>query len=72
MGLIHIYLGKKESCIYWISDLHQLNKVLKEDIFLYRSSWIFYVSVFKAKKFTEHDISMQKYTFDFDKESQDL
>ena len=65
-------IPKNDGLLHWISDLHQINKVIKcrqyplliiLDI-LRKRIWY--------KFFTKLDISMQYYTFEFDKESQDL
>ncbi len=65
-------IPKKDGRVCWISDLHQWNKVIRHkqyllpiitDILRKRSGY---------KLFTKLDVSMQYYTFDLDKESQDL
>jgi hypothetical protein len=65
-------IPKKDCRVRWISNLRQLNKVIRRkqyplliitDILRKRSGYKF---------FTKLDVSMQYYTFEHDKESQDL
>jgi hypothetical protein len=65
-------IPKKDGRVRWISDLRQLNKVIRHkqyplpiitDILRKRSGY---------KLFTKFDVSTQYYTFELDKESQDL
>jgi hypothetical protein len=67
-------IPKKDSRVCWISNLHQLNKVIRckqyplpiiTDILHKRSGY-------KYKFFTKLDFSMQYYMFELDKESQGL
>jgi hypothetical protein len=65
-------IPKKDGRVRWISNLCQLNKVIRRkqyslliimDILRKRSGYKF---------FTKLDVSMQNYTFELDEESQDL
>ena len=65
-------IPKKDGRVRWISNLRQLDKVIRRkqymlpiitDILHKHSGYMF---------FTKLDVSMQYYTFELDKESQDL
>jgi hypothetical protein len=65
-------IPKKDGRVRWISDLRQLNKVIK----LEQYPSLIITDVLRKhsgyKFFTKLDISMQYYTFELDKEGQDL
>ncbi len=65
-------IPKKDGRVHWISNLHQLNKVIrcKQYLVTIITEFLFKHSVHKF--FTKLDISMQYYTFELDEESQDL
>jgi hypothetical protein len=72
MSITLIHHSQKEGRVCWISNLPQLNKVIRckqyplpivTDILRKPSGYKF---------FTKLDVSMQYYTFELDKESQDL
>eukprot|EP00804_Cyclotella_cryptica_P022672 CCRYP_012476-RA/>CCRYP_012476-RA protein AED:0.44 eAED:0.44 QI:0/0/0/1/0/0/3/0/288 len=58
--------------VHWVSDLRQLNKVIKQRQFLLPIIFDILCKCSEYKFFTKLDVSLQCYTFELDKESQDL
>ncbi len=66
-----LIIPKKDDKVLWISDLRQLNKVIRRKQYpLPIITDILQHSGYKF--FTKLDVSVQYYRFEFDKESQDL
>jgi hypothetical protein len=70
INLIHHYQRGQQVC--WISDLHQLNKVIRRKQYLLQIITDILRKCPGYKFFTKLDVSMQYYTFELDKKSQDL
>jgi hypothetical protein len=65
-------IPKKEGRERWISDLHQLNKVIRCKQYSLLIITVILHKSFRYKFFTKLDDSMQYNTFELDEESQDL
>ena len=72
MGVTHVYCSKKDGRVSWIGDLHQLNKVVRQKQYPLPIITIILRKLSGFEFLTKLDILMQYYTFELDKESQDL
>ncbi len=65
-------IPKKDSRVHWISNLRQLNKVIRRKQHPLSITTDILCKCSGYKFFTKLDVSMQYYTFELEKESQDL
>ncbi len=65
-------IPKKDSRVRWISNLHQLNKVVRHKQYPLPIITDIMRKCSRYKFFIKLDVSMQHYTFELDEESQDL
>jgi hypothetical protein len=65
-------IPKKDGRVRWISNLHQLNKVIRCKQYSFQIITDILRKHSGYKFFTKIEVSMQYYTFELDKESQDL
>ena len=65
-------IPQNDGRVSWISNLHQLNKVIRRKQFLLPIIMDILCKCSEYKFFTKLGVSMQYYTFELDKESQDL
>jgi hypothetical protein len=65
-------IPKKDYRVRWMSNLHQLNKFIRHKQYLLPIIMVILRKRSGYKFFTKLDVSMQYYTFELGKESQDL
>ena len=65
-------ITKKDGSIHWVSNLHKLNKVIKQKFYPLPIIMDILLRHTGCKFFTKLDISMKYYTFKLNEESQEL